>query len=63
MKTFLKSFFTTILVIIILALAAFAGYFYFLGDEDENKSYKEGEDLQFLMLGVDYLSQEILTQI
>lgn len=55
MKTFLKSFFTTILVIIILALAAFAGYFYFLGDEDENKSYKEGEDLQFLMLGVDSL--------
>lgn len=55
MKTFLKSFFTTILVIIILALAAFAGYFYFLGDEDENKSYQEGEDLQFLMLGVDSL--------
>ncbi|WP_062551409.1 LCP family protein [Peptoniphilus phoceensis] len=55
MKTFFKSFFTTILVIIILALAAFAGYFYFLGDEDENKSYQEGEDLQFLMLGVDSL--------
>lgn len=55
MKTFFKSFFTTIIVIIILALAAFAGYFYFLGDEDENKSYQEGEDLQFLMLGVDSL--------
>lgn len=38
-----------------MALAAFAGYFYFLGDEDENKSYQEGEDLQFLMLGVDSL--------
>lgn len=55
MKTFFKSFFTTIIVIIILALAAYAGYFYFLGDEDENKSYQEGEDLQFLMLGVDSL--------
>ena len=55
MKTFFKSFFTTIIVIIVLALAAFAGYFYFLGDEDENKSYQEGEDLQFLMLGVDSL--------
>lgn len=55
MKTFFKSFFTTIIVIIILALAAFAGYFYFLGDEDENKTYQEGEDLQFLMLGVDSL--------
>lgn len=55
MKTFFKSFFTTIIVIIVLALAAFAGYFYFLGDEDENKTYQEGEDLQFLMLGVDSL--------
>ena len=55
MRTFFKSFFTTIIVIIVLALAAFAGYFYFLGDEDENKSYQEGEDLQFLMLGVDSL--------
>lgn len=58
MKTFFKSFFTTIIVIIILALAAFAGYFYFLGDEDENKSYQEGEDLQFLMLGVDSLDSK-----
>lgn len=51
MKTFFKSFFTTIIVIIVLALAAFAGYFYFLGDEDENKTYQEGEDLQFFDAG------------
>lgn len=55
MKTFFKSFLTTILVIIILALIGFAGYFYFLNDNEEDKIDDGKENLQFLMLGVDSL--------
>lgn len=55
MKTFFKAFITTIIVVLILALAGVAGYFYFLGNEDEDKLDQDGEDLQFLMLGVDSL--------
>ncbi|WP_277218698.1 LCP family protein [Peptoniphilus vaginalis] len=55
MKTFFKAFFTTIILILILALAGVAGYFYFFEDEDADKLDQGGEDLQFLMLGVDSL--------
>jgi transcriptional regulator len=55
LKTFFKSFLTTILVIIILALIGFAGYFYFLNDNEEDKIDDGKENLQFLMLGVDSL--------
>lgn len=55
MKTFFKSFLTTILVIIILALIGFAGYFYFLNDNEEDEIDDGKENLQFLMLGVDSL--------
>lgn len=55
MKTFFKAFFTTIILILILALAGVAGYFYFFEGEDADKIDKGGEDLQFLMLGVDSL--------
>ncbi len=55
MKTFFKAFFTTIILILILALAGVAGYFYFFEGEDANKLDQGGEDLQFLMLGVDSL--------
>lgn len=55
MKTFFKAFFTTIILILILALAGVAGYFYFFEREDADKIDQGGEDLQFLMLGVDSL--------
>ena len=55
MKTFFKAFFTTIILILILALAGVAGYFYFFEGEDADKIDQGGEDLQFLMLGVDSL--------
>ncbi|WP_411355284.1 LCP family protein [Peptoniphilus harei] len=55
MKTFFKAFFTTIILIIILALGAFAAYYYFFEGEDADKIDEGGENLQFLMLGVDSL--------
>lgn len=55
MKTFFKAFFITIILILILALGGVAGYFYFFEGEDANKIDQAGEDLQFLMLGVDSL--------
>ncbi|NMW85584.1 LCP family protein [Peptoniphilus sp. AGMB00490] len=58
MKSFFKAFITTIIVILILALAGIAGYFYFIGNEDINKVDQGGEDLQFLMLGVDSLDSK-----
>ncbi|MFR8927684.1 LCP family protein [Peptoniphilus senegalensis] len=58
MKTFFKAFITTIIVVLVLALAGVAGYFYFLGDEDSGKVDQGGEDLQFLMLGVDSLDSK-----
>lgn len=58
MKSFFKAFITTIIVILILALAGIAGYFYFIGNEDINKVDQGGEDFQFLMLGVDSLDSK-----
>ena len=55
MKTFFKAFFTTIILIIILALGGFAAYYYFFEGEDADKIDEGGENLQFLMLGVDSL--------
>ena len=58
MKTFFKAFFTTIILIIILALGAFAAYYYFFEGEDADKIDEGGENLQFLMLGVDSLDSK-----
>lgn len=58
MKTFFKAFITTIIVVLVLALAGVAGYFYFLGNEDDGKLDQDGENLQFLMLGVDSLDSK-----
>ena len=58
MKTFFKAFITTVIVVLVLALAGVAGYFYFLGNEDDGKLDQDGEDLQFLMLGVDSLDSK-----
>ena len=58
MKTFFKAFITTIIVVLVLALAGVAGYFYFIGNEDDGKLDQDGEDLQFLMLGVDSLDSK-----
>lgn len=58
MKTFFKAFFTTIILIIILALGGFAAYYYFFEGEDADKIDEGGENLQFLMLGVDSLDSK-----
>lgn len=58
MKTFFKAFFTTIILILILALGGFAAYYYFFEGEDADKIDEGGENLQFLMLGVDSLDSK-----
>jgi len=58
LKTFFKAFFTTIILIIILALGGFAAYYYFFEGEDADKIDEGGENLQFLMLGVDSLDSK-----
>lgn len=58
MKTFFKSFFTTVIVIIVLVLCAMAGYYYFLSPSEEGKNDVGGENLQFLLLGVDSLDSK-----
>lgn len=58
MRSFIKAFFTTILVIVILGLGLVAAYFYFFDDKDIEKLNTNGEGLQFLLLGVDSLESK-----
>lgn len=58
MKTFFKSFFLTIIAILVLSLCALAGYYYFIYPSEEGKTDDGVDNLQFLMLGVDSLDSK-----